>query len=116
MPADTPLYGGIHADFPSSFPDHIVNAAVIAPSAGVPYEFLVYAGAQAGNPQQGITIVVRMDEDPCLPSAKGTIITRFDTSYQQGALTLRSMTGSMLAYTTATGTVGHFDYLTGVFL
>ena len=115
MPADTPLYVGIHADFPVSFPDHIVNVAVVAPSAAVPYEYLVYAGAQAGNSQQGLIIVVRMDQDPCLPSSKGTVITRFDTPYLQGALTLQSISGSVLTFTSATGTVGHFNYLTGAF-
>lgn len=95
------------------FHEQIVNGAFVAPNGGTPFEYVVYAGALRATPQQGVLIVVRLDQDPCAPSAAGTKITYYLTPYQRGALTVTQVSGTTLTFTAAAGGVGHFDVVNG---
>lgn len=100
---------------PTDFHQNIVNTATAVPTQGMPYDYMLYAGSLATNPQQGILIIMRFDKDPCKPGASGTFTKVYDTPYQQGALTLTQVSGDTVTFSTATGGIGHFDYVTGQF-
>lgn len=100
---------------PTNFHQNIVNTATAVSTANIPFDYRLYAGSLAANPQQGILIVVRLDQDPCKPGASGTITKTYDTPYQRGALTLTQVSGDTVTFSTATGGDGHFDYVTGQF-
>jgi hypothetical protein len=94
--------------------EQIDSIAHVAPNMGTPFFYVVYAGALSSNPQQGVLIVVRLDQDPCAPTALGGKMTYYPTLYhQQGALTLTQVSDSTVTFTTASGGSGHFDVVTG---
>ncbi|HEV7128497.1 MAG TPA: hypothetical protein VGN32_13785 [Ktedonobacterales bacterium] len=99
--------GGFHA--------HILNEAVIAPSASYPFEYIVFAGASSTNPQQGLLIVVRLDMDPCAVTATGTQVAYYNVPMSQGAITLSAIAGTTVSFTGSRGVAGRFDYTTGSF-
>lgn len=117
-PSSCPVQGvqsNINVDVLPGDPDHITNVATVAPAAGRPFVYQIYAGSAANNAQQGILIVLRSDLDPCARDAKGTTFTRFDTPYQRGAVTLTAISGVTVAFTTAAGSTGHFNFISGRF-
>lgn len=104
---------GLFTGDTGGFHEQIVNGAHLAPNGGTPFEYVVYAGALRANPQQGVLIVVRLDQDPCAPSAPGTTVTYHPTPYQRGALTITAASGTAVAFRSATGSTGSFDVVTG---
>jgi hypothetical protein len=109
------VQSNINVDVLPGDPDNFTNVATIAPAIGRPFVYQVYAGSAADNPEQGILVVMRRDLDPCAPTAKGNRFTRFDTPFQRGAVTLTAISGDSVAFTTAEGTTGHFNFVTGQF-
>jgi hypothetical protein len=97
------------------FHERIVNGAVIAPTSARPFEYILYAGALRANPQQGMVIVLRLVQDPCAPGAGSTQVRYFKTPFQQGAVTLTSLQGDTVGFTSASGSSGRFNYVTGQF-
>lgn len=110
-----PLPTGISNEPVVEFHQHIVNWAVVAPISGRPFEYHIFAGADASNAQQGILIVMRFDQDPCAPGAKGTWSHRYDTPFQHGALRLTQLGGDRVSFTAETGSGGSFNYIGGQF-
>lgn len=111
-----PVTSGISTTLETGgFHEHIISNAIVAPNEGVPFTYDVYAGSLEANPQQGVIIVVRLDQDPCAASAQGTKINYYDTPHQQGAATLTQLSGVTLAFKTAAGSAGHFNVVTGQF-
>jgi hypothetical protein len=109
------LQNNINVDVLPGDPDHITNVATIAPTTGQPYIYQIYAGSTANNAQQGLLIVIRNAADPCASKAPASTFNRFDTPYLRGSVTLTAISGDMVAFTTAAGTSGHFNFITGQF-
>jgi len=109
------VQSNINVDVLPGDPDHITNVAMVAPTSGQPFVYTIYAGSAADNAQQGILVVIRMDHDPCAPGAQGNLVTRFATPYQHGAVTLTAISGDTVAFTTAVGSTGHFNFVRGQF-
>lgn len=118
-PASCPrssLPTGIYYGDTGGFHDYITDEAVSAPEAGQPFEYLVFAGAYAANPQQGLLIVARLEADPCATKANvPTQIEYYSTSTQQGAVTLTRIAGDEVTFTTAIGGNGQFNFVSGQF-
>jgi len=106
---------GLFTGDTGGFHERIANGTVIAPTSARPFEYILYAGALRANPQQGMVIVLRLDPDPCAPGAAPTQVRSFETPFQHGALTLTSLHGGTVGFTTASGSSGQFNYLTGQF-
>jgi hypothetical protein len=111
-----PVQSGIFTGDTGGFHEQIVNDASVAPNGGTPFAYVIYAGALRTTPQQGMLIVVRLDQDPCAPNAAGTKVTYYLTPYQRGALTVTQVRGTTLTFTAAAGGVGHFDVVNGHYL
>lgn len=94
----------------------MTNIAYIGATAQDPYNIEVYAGALGTNPQQGIVIVLRQPENPCLAkyANTGSQVT-YKTPYQKGALTLTAIQGERVSFNLADGGMGQFDYLTNTY-
>lgn len=106
---------GIYSGDTGGFHDYITNYAVVAPTPNRPIEYVIFAGASATNPQQGLIIVVRLNGDPCASGAIGTRIDYHPTPTQQGAVTLTQIAGDTVAFTTASGGSRQFDFVSGQF-
>jgi hypothetical protein len=114
-PRSSPATGIYYGDT-GGFHDYITDYAVSAPTASQPFEYVVFAGAYAANPQQGVLIVTRLNVDPCASNAVGTQIKYYSTPTQQGAVTLTQVAGTEVTYTTAGGgSGGQFDFVSGLF-
>lgn len=99
----------------TDFDQYIKNSAVATPVEKMPFYYGIYGGARKNNMQQGLIIVMRMDLDPCLPSAAGNKVTYYDTPYQDGAVTLTQLQGDTILFTTTDGKSGSLNFVTGTF-
>lgn len=117
-PASCPrssLATGIYYGDTGGFHDYITDEAVSAPTVGQAFEYVIFAGAYASNPQQGILIVTRLTADPCASKTNTTQITYYSTPAQTGAVTLTQITGDSVTFTTAAGAGGQFNFVSGQF-
>jgi hypothetical protein len=116
--ASCPRYSlptGIYYGDTGGFHEYITNSAVIAPSNNQPFEYIIYAGAYAADPQQGLLIVMRLDGDTCANGITGTQINFHATPMRQGKVTLTQVSGAVVRFTTANGGSGQFDCASGQF-
>lgn len=83
---------------------------------GAPY--LIMAGALRTNLNQGYILVTPITIDPCQAQATGIFpqSTVVLLPQQHGAVTLTAINGAVLAYQTADGQTGHFDFVTHAWL
>jgi hypothetical protein len=93
----------------------IQNQAVALSSSRPAYVYVISAGAERSNPQQGLIIVEQMARDSCAPGVPGTQIHYYPTPYQHGALTLTKLSEDTVLFSIAGGSSGSFDFVTGVF-
>ncbi len=109
---------GISYNFNPDFSiEHTINVANVEPLKNAPaYKYIVYAGYQATNAQQGMIIVMRMDVDPCLKTSKGSVFHTYLTPYQRGGVTLTALNGEVVTFTTSGGASGSFNFVMGQFL
>jgi hypothetical protein len=117
-PASCPrdsLPTGIYYGDTGGFHEYITNEAVIAPGASQPFEYVIFAGAYAADPQQGLLIVVRLDGDTCANGITGTQINFHATPARQGKVTLTDVTGVVVRFTMADGGSGQYNCVTGQF-
>jgi hypothetical protein len=92
----------------------ITNVAIIGPTASVPYEYIIYAGALAATPQQGIMVVMRTPEDPC-KNPTGASYGLYRTPYQKGPLTITKINATSVSFSIADGGTGQFNFVTNQF-
>lgn len=98
--------GTIHQD--------ITNVAIIGATASVPYMYIIWAGALASNPQQGIMVVMSTPEDPC-KNPTGASYGTYQTPYQKGALTITKINATSVSFSIADGGTGQFNFVTSQF-
>lgn len=91
----------------------MTTVAWVVSSQGVPY--VIYAGALDEDPQQGVLVVLRLNRDPCAAATGGsdTYQRTYNDPSRQGALTLTAIDGDRVIFTSANGSTGAFNYVTG---
>ncbi len=109
---------GISTLFNPDFPtEHTINVAAVPQIGSAPYVYLVFAGWQTSNAQQGMIIVEREATDPCKSDpSSANVITTFLTPYQRGGVTLTTLNGAVVSFTTNGGASGRFNFVTGQFV
>lgn len=95
--------------------DYIVNTANAYPTDKTPVVYVLGGGAQLSNMRQGVIGVQMSPIDTCAPNHPAAFFHIYDTPYQAGAVTLVSINGDLIAFTTKDGRSGNFNFVTGAF-
>jgi hypothetical protein len=96
---------------------YLVNEASAVSSSGGSYR--VFAGALDPDPEEGVLFVQQQSSDPCATAAGLTPaheMQTFKLPPGTGAVTLTAIEGDLIAFETAKGTGGRFNYTTGEFI
>jgi hypothetical protein len=115
-----PVHTGIFPfnDPPWHIDARFTNDAQVVSGAGDPY--LIYAGALQSDPQQGLLLVMREDNDPCAVVVGRVPARGYTRSYlsptRGGALTLTQIVSDRVAFSVADGSHGSFNYVTEQYL
>ncbi len=91
------------------------NYAFVLSGRGVPY--LVYAGGDVTDAEQGTLMVWEQTLDPCADIAAGRNPQPqyFNTPFRAGSVRITEIDGDELVFVTSTGRTGRFNYVTGQF-
>ncbi len=108
---------GWYQPAPSFIREHadktFVSQAFGVDNEGRPYT--IYSGSFNAEPQQGLLIVYKGVKDPCAEAREQYEPQLLLTPFKSGALTLLTIDEDTVTFKTADGTLGRFDFTTGIF-